>query len=129
MSVTISGSMNTEDDVTLSLGHSFKGVHEDLTKYLVYDLYKEEEGRNQWKIDMTLPHPYSQASGDLTLSVGDSHSGDVTTTRLTIIQEGKEAAPFFDPVPKSAQASLGEDVLINTRAKGSVPINVSYINI
>ena len=132
MSVIVRGAILSEDDAIISLGHSLKGVYQDLSKYLVYELSEEDdmdkvEG-SRWKIDMTLPYPYSQAAGDLTLSVGDSHSGDITTTRLIIMQEGKDVAPFFDPEPKSVQTYLGQDVLINTEAKGSTPLNVSSNN-
>ena len=130
MSITISGSISSEDDLTVSLGHSLRGSYQDITEYLEFELFEmddmdEGEG-SMWKIDMTLPYPHSQASGDLTLSVGDSHSGDVTTTRLVIMVEGKEVSPFFDPVPKSVQTYPSQDVLINTRVVGSTPINVSY---
>ena len=129
MSIVITSS---EDDVIISLDHSFRGVHHDLTKHLVYELSKEpdidEEEDSQWKIDMTLPYPYSQASGDLTLSVGNSHSGDVTATRLIIKQGGENVPPFFDPVPKSVKTYPGQDVLINTLARGSTPIIVSFNN-
>ena len=37
----------------------------------------------------------------------------------------QEVAPFFDPVPKSVKSYPGQDVFINTKAKGSTPINVS----
>ena len=127
MSVTISGSISNEDDVTISLGHSFRGVYHDITKHLDYKLSEddmEEEEGSRWKINMTLPYPHSQASGVLTLSVGDGHSGDVTTTRLVIVQKGKGMAPFFDPVPKSVKTYSGQDVLIDTRVKGSSPLEV-----
>lgn len=128
MSIIINTSVSTnEDDIILSLGHSFKGVQQNLTKYLAHELSKEggdEEDVRVWKIEMTLPYPYSQSSGDLTLSVGDNLSGDITSTRLIIGQED-DKAPYFDPVPKSVKAYPGKDVLINTRAKGSSPINVS----
>ena len=84
----------------------------------------EEDSDRSWQIDLTLPYPHSQASGDLTLSVGDSHSGDITTTRLVIGQEGKDVAPFFDPLPKSVKTYPGKDVLISTAARGSSPIEV-----
>ena len=136
MSIAIFGNASSEDDVKISLRHTFRGINQDFTPYLVYKLSEEdgmedEEGdiRDEegslWKLNMTLPYPYSQASGDLTLSVGDSHNGDVTSTRLIIVQEGKEVAPFFDPVPKSVQTYPGQDVLINTLAKGSSPISVN----
>ena len=128
MSITIAGNISSDYDIVLSLAHSSKGLEEDLTKYLVYELSKEddmaEEEGSRWKINLTLPYPYSQASGNLTLSVGDGDSGNVSTTRLIIVQEGKEVVPFFDPVPKSVKTYLGQDVLINTLAKGSIPIKV-----
>ena len=129
MSVTISGNISSGDGIIISLDHSSKGVNEDLTKHMVYDLSEEdemdEEKGSLWELNMTLPYPYSQASGDLTLSVGDSDSGDFTSTRLIIVQEGENVPPFFDPVPKSVQTYPGQDVLINTLARGSTPINVS----
>ena len=129
MSITIAGNISSDYDIVPSLAHSSKGLEEDLTKYLVYELSKEddmvEEEGSRWKIDLTLPYPYSQASGNLTLSVGDGDSGNVSTTRLIIVQEGKEVVPFFDPVPKSVKTYLGKDVLINALAKGSIPIKVS----
>ena len=129
MSITVSGSISSEDDVIISLGHSLRGVYKDITNYLVYELSEEDdmdgEERHLWNIDMTLPYPFSQASGDLILSVGDSNGGDVTTTRLIIMQEGKDLAPFFDPVPKSVKTFHGEDVFINAQARGSTPLNVS----
>ena len=133
MTITITGSISNEDDVIIALGHSSRGVYQDITEFLVSELSEEhamdEEGISTWAVDMTLPYPNSQASGDLTLSVGDSRSGDVTTTRLIIREEGneeKEVAPFFDPVPKSVKPYSGQDVLINTRTRGSTPINVSF---
>ena len=142
LSITINASIVSEDEITLSLGHSSSGLYEDLTDYLVYDLIKQDDDFDVddvddddeydvdgeiWDIDITLPHPHSQASGDLTLSVGDSHSGDITTTRLVIGKEGKDVAPFFDPLPKSVKAYTGQKVFINTEAKGSTPIKVSWI--
>ena len=131
MSITISGTISSEDDIIISMGHSLRAIYKDITDYLVYEMSEEdvlddEEG-SQWKIDMTLPYPFSQASGDLILSVGDSHSGDVTTTRLTSIQEGRDLEPFFNPAPISVETNPGQDVFINTRARGSAPINVSII--
>ena len=136
MTISISGSIFSEDDVTFSLGHSLNGVYKDITEYLVYEISKEDEmaqedemdqdESNLWIIDMILPYPFSQASGDLILSVGDDHSGDVTTTRLITLEEGTEVSPFFDPEPKSVKNYPGQDVLINTRAMGSTPINVSF---
>ena len=129
MSIVISGKKSSDDDVIISLSHSSRGVNQDLTEYLVYEISEEadvdEEEVDQWRINMTLSYPYAQASGDLTLSVGDSHSGDVTTTRLIIVQEGTEVVPFFDPVPKSVKTYPGQDVLIDTLARGSIPISVS----
>ena len=142
LSITINASIVSEDEITLSLGHSSNGLYEDLTDYLVYDLIKQDDDFDVddvddddeydvdgeiWDIDMTLPYPHSQASGDLTLSVGDSHSGDITTTRLVIGQEGKDVAPFFDPLPKSVKTHVGKDMLVNTRARGSTPITVSIV--
>ena len=127
--VTISASITDEDEVIVSLGHSFRGVYQDLTEYLVYKVSQEDETDKEegsmWEINMTLPYPHSQVSGDLTLSVGDNRSGDVTTTRLEFIHEGNELAPFFDPLPKSVSTYHGQDVLINTRARGSPPLNVN----
>ena len=129
MSIAILANISSEDDVIISLGHSFKGVYQDLTKYLVYEMSEEDEmEKNEsslWTINMTLPYPYSQASGDLALIVRDSDSGDSTATRVIILQEGEERMPFFDPVPKSVKTYPGQDVLINTRARGSTPIDVS----
>ena len=127
MSITINASITSEDEIILSLGHSSKGVYQNLTKYLAYEISEDddEETSRYWKIDMTLPYPHSQASGDLTLSVGDSHSGDITFTRLILTNGEKADAPFFDPAPKSVIINLGQDVLINTAVKGSAPIDVS----
>ena len=133
MSVVINASITNEDDITISLGHSSRGIYHDLTKNVAYKLFEietnevEEDSDRSWQIDLTLPYPHSQASGDLTLSVGDSHSGDITTTRLVIGKEGKDVAPFFDPLPKSVKAYTGQKVFINTEAKGSTPIKVSWI--
>ena len=131
MSITISGTISSEDDVIISMGHSLRAIYKDITDYLVYEMSEEDvlddEERHLWKIDMTLPYPFSQASGDLILSVGDSRSGDVTTTRLTSIQEGRYLEPFFNPAPISVKTKPGQDVFINTRARGSTPINVSII--
>ena len=136
ISIAIFGKTSSEDDFNISLGHTSRGINQDLTKYIVYELSEKDgmedeegdmsdEGGSLWELDMTLPYPYSQASGDLTLSVGDSHNGDTTTTRLIIVQEGTEVVPFFDPVPKSVKTYPGQDVLINTLARGSTPINVN----
>ena len=134
MSITISGDISSEDDVSFSLGHTSKGFHQDLTKYLVYHLTEEEvEGKinegdtRNWKVDLTLPYPYSQSSGDITLNVKDDHSGDVTSTRLVIRQEGNDGTPFFDPAPKSTKALIGQDVFVNTQTKGSSPLRVSIL--
>ena len=116
----------------MSLGHSARGVYEDISKYIVYELsmekddtIRDDESGKHWIIDVTLPYPYSQSSGDLILSVGDSHSGDITTTQLIIEQEEKEIAPFFDPLPRSVEAYTGDDVFINAGASGLFPISVS----
>ena len=132
MGINVSASRTFEDDIIISLGRSSRGVYEDLTQHITYkvseneydDVEKDDDGED-WIVDITVPYPYSQVSGDLTLSVGDSHSGDITSTRLIIRQEGKEMTPYFDPAPKSIVASPGQDVLINTAAMGSTPFNVS----
>ena len=129
MNITISGNISSEDDISISLRHSGRGFYQDLSKYLVYELSEidEMDGKegNLWEMEMTLPYPYSETSGDLTLRVKDKHSGDTTNTRLIVRQEEQEVAPFFDPVPKSFKTYPGQDVFINTKAKGSTPINVS----
>ena len=134
MSITIFADISGEEDVSISLGHSSRGVYQNLTEHLVYDLYEvaadEDEGEEEneagkmWNVDMTLPYPHSQASGDISLSVKDRHSGDFTTTQLIIRQEGKDRAPFFDPVPKSVETKTSEDALVDTRVRGSKPIKV-----
>ena len=132
MSITINASItSTQDDITVSLGHSARGDYEDLTKHMNYEISEdenEEEYVKTWKLNVSLPYPYSQSSGDVTLSVGDHHSGDITTTRLIIGQEGKDGkdiSPFFDPVPKPQKAFTGQNVLIDTKAMGSTPITVN----
>ena len=129
MSITISGSISSEDDVIFALGHSLNGVYKDISECPVYELTEEVDSDSKegsvWEINMTLPYPFSQVTGDFILSVGNSHSGDVTTTRLIIMEEGTEVAPFFDPVPKSVRTYYGQDVFINTQARGSTPLNVS----
>lgn len=134
MHIAINASITSTDEITLSLGHSSKGIYEDLTNYLVYKISEKEdefdEGEDDsrlWNIDMQLPYPYSQSSGDLTLSVGDSLSGEITTTQLIIRQEEDNVAPFFDPAPRSVDSYPGEDVLINAEAMSSSPFHVSVI--
>ena len=133
MSVVINASITNEDDITISLGHSSRGIYHDLTKNVAYKLFEietnevEEDSDRSWQIDLTLPYPHSQASGDLTLSVGDSHSGDITSTRLIIRQDENEFSPYFDPVPRSVESHPGKDVFIPMSAMGSLPINVSFI--
>ena len=131
MSITINASITSPDDITLSLGHSSRGIYEDLTNHLVSTISENEEplegaeDSRMWTINMTVPYPHSQASGDLTLSVGDKHSGDITSTRLVVGQEGNDVAPFFDPAPRSVKTYPGQYVLIDTEAKGSSPIKVT----
>ena len=134
MNVIISTTAISEDGITLSLKHYSDGIYNDLTKYLVYDLsdntddskYDKENARI-WKIDMTLPYPHSQASGDLILSVKDDHSGGETSTRLVIAQEGNDGLPFFDPIPSSVTSYTGEDLFIETKVKGLTPLIVSIM--
>ena len=134
MSIEITASITSKDDIIISLGHSSRGVYEDLTEHIVFEIseaaeeiMKDEEKGEKWVIEMVLPYPHSQASGDLTLSVGDSHSGDITTTQLIIKQDGEMKSPYFDPLPRSVDAYPGQDVLINTESKGSAPISVSVM--
>lgn len=130
MSIKVNSSITSKDDFTVSLGHSSRGVYVDLTQNLVYEITKEEDSDEEeddismWKIDMTLPYPHSQASGDLTLSIGDNHSGDITTSHLIIGQDGNNDAPYFDPVPKSQKLFTGQNVLINTKVIGPTPLMV-----
>lgn len=133
MSITIEANIAGEDEITLSLMHSSNDIHEDLTTNLIYELfevhnktieYGETAGR-YWKIDLTVPYPYSQSSGNLTLRVRDSRSGDITSTRLLIVQEEDEDTPFFDPAPKSVEAFTNDDVFVNAQARGSSPLTVS----
>ena len=132
MNITINASLTSKNDITLSLGRSIKGIYEDLTDNLVFDISEEEDkdlkeeygdGR-LWHIDMILPDPFSQSSGYLTLNVGDSHSGDITNTQLVM----KSTTPIFDPIPKSVKTYPGQDVFINTEAVGSSPFDVGSIN-
>ena len=134
MDISIATTIPSEDDIILSLKHSSRGVHKDLTKYIVYKVLKDtddneynQEKTRIWKINMTLPYPYSQASGGLTLSVKDDHSGDVTSTRLFISGEENDGAPFFDPAPKSLKSYVGDDLFIETGVKGFTPLIVSIM--
>ena len=132
LAITIKATLTSEDDLTVSMGHSVKGVYHDFTDNLVYILTEidydaptgEEEDVRMWEIDMVLTYPYSEVKGHLILSVGDSHSGGITTTRLVTELGEKLVAPFFDPVPESVFVFPDQDVLINTMAKGSTPIEV-----
>ena len=134
MGIKVSASRTFEADIIISLGRSSRGVYEDLTQHITYnvsedeydDVEKDDDGED-WIVDITVPYPYSQASGDLTLSVGDSHSGDITSTRLIIRQDENEFSPYFDPVPRSVESHPGKDVFIPMSAMGSLPINVSFI--
>ena len=132
MSITINASITSVDDIILSLEHSSEEVYENLTKYLIFKLTAEEENEEpstgNWKINMTLPYPYCQTSGELNLIVRDSHSGDFTTTELIIRQDEDDKTPYFDPVPRSVKINPGQDVFINTRIKGTPSINVSLKN-
>ena len=133
MSITVNASIAEGDDITLSFGHSSRGIYQDLTKHLIYNIYEEkngDEGEERenyrlWSIDMVLPYPYSQASGDFILSVGDNYSGDFTATRVIIRHGGEGEPPLFDPLPKSVKAYIGEDLFVNTQAFGSEPLKVS----
>ena len=132
MSILVKASITSKDDIVVSLERYSEGIDENLTKYLVYELSavegdkKEiEKGSQLWKIDMTLPYPQSQISGDLTLRVKDRHSGDLTTSRLSVQQEGN--VPFFHPEPQSVVAFIGEMVFVNSRARGSEPLIVSIL--
>ena len=132
MTITVNASVTSEDDFTLSLGHSFKGTYEDITKHIMYDIIEEEREEEDnagdgriWKIDMTLSYTFTEDLGNLILSIGDNHSGGITTTRLFIGEETTLVKPFFDPEPESIEADLGDDILIVTEAKGSSPIEVS----
>ena len=131
MSITISGSISSEDDLTISLGHSIRGVYKDITEYLEYEIFEQDAMKDResshWKINMLLPYLFSEASGDLILSVGDTNSGDLTTTRLNTVHAGRQVQPFFDPVPKSVETYTGKDLLIDTRTMGSSPISVRLI--
>ena len=134
MSITISAAISSKEEITLSLKHSSRDSHKDLTKYLEYQVLEEtgdieynQDKTRKWKINMTLPYPHSQASGDLILTVKDDHSGDVTSTLLVMSQEANGGGPFFDPVPSSVQGYTGEDVLIAIGAKGLTPLIVSII--
>ena len=131
LGITINASITSKDEITISLGHSSKGIYQDITKFITFEI-SEIEDENKvdfndqlWSVNVTLPYPYSQSSGDLILSVGDSHSGDITSTQLIIKQEEKESAPFFDPLPRSVEAYTGDDVFINAGASGLSPISVS----
>ena len=125
MSITINASIASKDEITLSLGHSSRGIYEGITKYIVYEI--SLLNGQLWHVNVTVPYPFSQSSGNIILSVGDSHSGDITTTELIIRQDGKENAPFFDPLPRSVETYSGQDVFIDTEAKGSAPITVSFL--
>ena len=122
-----------KDDFTLSLGHSLKGIYEDITGYLLYEISEDKDGENRkyyrkmWKIDITLSYPFSGDLGHLILSIGDSHSGAITTTRPVIGEEKTLVKPFFDPVPRSVQTYPGQDVFINTLVNGYTPIKVINI--
>ena len=127
MSITISTSSTNPDDITLSIGKYVKGYFDDLTEHIFYEFSKKvKEGEKRevsiWQIDMDLSYPHAEGDGFIVLSVGDSRSGAITTTHLLHIQEDKP--PYFDPIPKSVVDYIGEDILIDTRAKGSSPIKV-----
>ena len=132
--ITVYASITNADELNLSLGHSLRGLYEDITNYLLYKISEEKDVVNEnndgktWKIDMTLSYPFSGDLGNLILSIGDSHSGGITTTRL-VIGEEKEllVKPFFDPIPEDVIEVPGHDVMINSRAKGSTPIKVTFV--
>lgn len=126
MNIEVNASVSSGNDIILSMGHSSRGLYQDLTDHLVYDISKDQKesaDSKKWNIDMTLPYPYSQASGDITLSVGDGYSGDITSSQLIIVQK-QDKAPYFDPAPKSVKSYPGRDVFIKTEAMGSSPLNV-----
>ena len=121
----------SKDDISLSLKHSLNEVVQDLTDHLILEINDDGwvneavRSRKKWIINMKLPHLYSRGTGNLILSVSDLHSTDITSTTLEFMQEAKGGAPIFDPAPKSVSAHTGQDVFINTRARGSTPIKVS----
>ena len=136
MSITISASIKSEDHIKISMGHSLKGKYEDVTKYLTHTFSEEskdkiegEEDSKTWIVDMALSYPFGEDLGNLILSIGDNHSGGITTTRLFIGEDTTLVKPFFDPEPESIEADLGDDILIVTEAKGSSPIEVSVLQI
>ena len=128
--VTVYASIASEDDLTLSLGHSLRGLYEDITKHLVYKISEERDMVNtkddgkMWNIDITLSYNFSDDLGHLILSIGDNHSGAITSTRLVI---GEGIKPFFDPIPEDVMSGPGLDVLIKTQVRGSTPIMVNYL--
>ena len=93
MHIIISASIKSNDDISISLGHSSKGDFEDVTKHLLYKLSGVEEDKSAatkssktWIVDMKLSYPFREDLGHLIISIGDrySHIGDKSSFFLTM---------------------------------------------
>ena len=126
LSIKFEGTVDSEDDLEITLVNSLRGLETDLSKHLEWELIPDEDTADQYDLEATLPYPYSLNAGDMRLTVANQHGGDDTQTVLNIEEMGSEDPPYFDPAPTNIKTYPNKDVLLETRVRGSRPVKIDW---
>ena len=126
LSIKFEGTVDSEDDLEITLVNSLRGLETDLSKHLEWELIPDEDMTDQYDLEATLPYPYSLNAGDMRLTVANQHGGDDTQTVLNIEEMGSEDPPYFDPAPTNIKTYPNKDVLLETRVRGSRPVKIDW---
>ena len=126
LSVKIEGTIESEDELTVTLYNSLRGLDTDLSKHLKWDITPVPNMPDQYEFEATLPYPYSLNAGDLRLTIANENGADDTETVLNIEEMGSEDPPFFDPAPTDIKSYPNNNIMLETRVRGSRPVKIDW---
>ena len=126
LSVKFEGSIESEDELTVTLMNSLRGLNTELSKHLDWEITPVAGMVDQYEFDATLPYPYSLNSGDMRLTIANEFGGDDSETVLNIEEMGSEDPPYFDPAPEDIKTYPNNNILLETRVRGSRPVKIDW---
>ena len=104
LSVEFTGSLDDEEELSVSLMHDLRGIETDLSDYIKYDVTPVSGQTEQWTLEALLPYPFSLNTGNMNLRLANDEGSDDTNTELFVEEMGGEDPPFFDPAPKNVKS-------------------------
>ncbi|XP_063687572.1 uncharacterized protein LOC134820861 isoform X3 [Bolinopsis microptera] len=125
LSVKIEGTIESEDELSVTLYNSLRGLDTDLSKHLKWELSPVPNMPDQYELEATLPYPYSLNAGNLRLTIANEHGADDTETVLNIEEMGSDP-PFFDPAPSDIKSYPNNNIMLETRVRGSRPVKIDW---